>query len=429
MQRRLLLVVAASILLGSGCGASRMGIVAAQSYEPEPAASRKRASSTQVQADKDFIQAMQAKASVGISKKRGQAGRQRYAASSRRATGQQQEAKKAGVGEGKDEGKGKREGKGEREGKGKQPQPPEPLVVYTGYLRLRVKLVMDAADRITRITEKRGGYIQSLAARVMIIRIPVDRFEEVMAALAEVGEVLARRIKALDVTERFTDLRARLAVAKEARQRLMALLQQVQDVQERLRILQEIKRLSEQIESIESTLTTLQTLLDFSTITIELEPVVERSLVQTQRSPFPWVHALQAHRATVPQGKARMVLPPPKGFVVFDKEDRYRAQASDTTTLRAGVVVNEPRGDDRFWSDAVRFEMAGRDEELVEQGTAGSLAYSIFRSKDLRPRSYLVGVHARGPELFVVECFFPSQESYERHREKVLEALRGFGSR
>jgi hypothetical protein len=247
-----------------------------------------------------------------------------------------------------------------------------------------------------------------------------------MRAFGDVGEILDRRVKALDVTAQFTDLGARLAVAKEARDRLLKLLKDMADVEERLRILQEVKRLSEQIESIESTLETLQNLVDFFTITIELEPVLDESAVEVHRSPFPWVRDLVAHMPSITEGRDEISIDLPKGFVLFDKDDVYRAQAADTTTIRAGLVDNEPRGDSGFWSDAVRHEMEGRDEETVAEGTAGKLAYRVYRSRDVKPRYYLVGVHARGEDLYVVEVFYPSEESYKAFGPDVLKSLATF---
>lgn len=301
-----------------------------------------------------------------------------------------------------------------------------PLVVYLGYLKLRVKRLLETVDAITRITEEAGGYIESLGARVVVVRVPATDFEAVMATFAGLGDVLDRRVKALDVTAQFTDLRGRLGVAKEARERLLKLLEEIEDVQERLRILQEVKRLTEQIESMESTLSTLQNLVDYFTITIELEPVLEGRETVVHRSPFGWVRGLQAHLQTLPEGKGDVAMTLPDGFVLFDEDDAWQAKAADTTTLRAGAVANEPRGNDAFWANAVLHEMDGRDEELVEDGVAGRVPYRVFRNEDVQPRYYLVGVQVKGDRLFVVEVFYPNEAAYTRHHAAVVKALGTF---
>ncbi len=310
-----------------------------------------------------------------------------------------------------------------------KPQPAAPRVVYQGYLKLRVKRLLDALDTVVRLTEKARGYVQSMTATVIVVRIPADDFEAVMGTFAEVGEVLSRRVQAFDVTAQFLDLEARLAVAKEARARLLALLESVQDVQERLRILQEVKRLTEQIESAESTLATLQNLVDYFTITLELVPVVTSTAAAVHRSPFAWVRTLTPHLHTLARGKDDVTLNLPLGFVLFARDTVYRAQAADTTTLRIGYADNEPAGDNAFWAAAVHHELEGRDEESVASGEAGRLSYRVYRSKDVRPRYYLVAVAALGKRVWVVETFFPDEAAYQTHGPNVLKALESFQAR
>lgn len=303
-----------------------------------------------------------------------------------------------------------------------------PQVVYLGFLQLRVRRLIDAIDALTARVEQAGGYVESLSSSVMIVRVPGDDFEAAMDRLAEVGDVLDRRVKALDVTDQFLDIQGRLAVAKETRDRLLALLEQTQDTEERLKILQEIKRLTEQIESMTSQLATLQDLVDYYTITIELQPMVADRQPVVNRSPFRWIRQLRAHVETV-EGTDDAGLPVPAGFVQLDDADGWQARAADTSVIRVGRVDNEPRGDGAWWATAVAHEMEGRDEALDGQGALGGLSWMMFREKDVRPRGWLIGVMARGDDLFVVEAFFPDADAVDRHRAAVLEALKGFGPR
>jgi hypothetical protein len=302
----------------------------------------------------------------------------------------------------------------------------ERLVVYTGYLKMRVKRLLAAVDAITALTEKAGGYVESLTQRVVVVRVPRGDFEATMKAFADLGVVIDRRVKALDVTQQFTDLQARLVVARDTRERLLVLLAKTTDAEERRRILQEVKRLTEQIESMSSTLATLQNLVDFYTITLELEPVLDTAGAQTHRSPFDWVRGLAPHLQTITEGADEVDLKLPDGFVLFDEDDAWRAQSADTSMLRAGRVENEPRGDAAFWAAAVDHEMEGRDEERVSAGEAGPIVYRVYRDKDVQPRWYLVGLRADGERLSVVEAFFPNEDAWKRHHENVVQALSTF---
>ncbi|MSP93434.1 MAG: DUF4349 domain-containing protein [Myxococcales bacterium] len=300
----------------------------------------------------------------------------------------------------------------------------EPMVVYLGWLRLRVKRVIEAVDAITALAQSRGGYVQSMTPQAIVVRVPGADFDAAMLAFAGVGEVVDRRVKALDVTKQYTDLEARLQVAVDARDRLLALLKTVQNVEERLQILEEVKRLSEHIETAESTLATLRNLANLYTITIELEPVVANyGAAAVHRSPFPWIRGLSPHAVTLEEGKDDVQLAAPKGFVLFEKDHVWRAQAADTSMVRVGRVKNEPHGDAAFWVDAVQFELDGRDEEKVDDGSAGAVRYRVWRNKELKPRYWLVGTLVVGDRLYVVEAFLPNEAAWQAHRDGIKTAL------
>ncbi len=304
--------------------------------------------------------------------------------------------------------------------------PEEPLIVYDGYLHLRVKRLLAAQDEISRIVRENGGYVDSMTERAMVIRIPGKNFEAMMDTFSQLGDVLSREISAVEVTEQFTDLNSRLAVARDTRERLLALLNRITEPRERLQVLEEIKRLSEQIESITSTLATLQNLLDYFTITIDLTPILQDETTVRHQSPFPWIRELSAHRATLTGAMGRVQMTLPDDFVFFSEAADYRAQAADTTVLRGGVVANDPAGNNRFWSDSIAYEMKGRGETLVTHGQKGKVTWQIFRDTSLQPRLYLTGVCVVEDELFVLEVFFPNEAAYERHQEKLLNALATF---
>jgi hypothetical protein len=309
----------------------------------------------------------------------------------------------------------------------KQPEADRGSVVYEGDLRLRVKRVTDAIEQITRLTEDANGYIESMTSNVAIVRVPAQDFETVLARFAAIGEVIGKSVRALDVTSQLTDLQARLQIAKISRARLLALFEREKRIQERLNILASIKRLSEQIEGLEAMLATLANRVEYFTITISLTAIVEQApVVAVHTSPFPWIRGLTAQYATLFEGKDEISMTLPKGFVLFDQDETYRAQSADTTILRAASIDNDPLGDAEFWARAVECELDGRAEELVDGGTAGKMAFRTYRDRGLTPRYYLVGVVTSGDKLFVVEAFFPNQHFYQLHKESLEKALATF---
>jgi hypothetical protein len=317
--------------------------------------------------------------------------------------------------------------KGEPASVGKpQPKPDTPLIVYSGYLRLQVRRVLETVDAITAKTEALGGYVESLTRSSLVVRIPAKDFDRVMLEFAQLGDVQDRRIQAADVTQEFTDLGARLAVAREARARLLALLENTTNASERLQIVAEVKRLTEQIEEAESKLEALQNLVDYYTISLELVPLIPESQAVAFQSPFGWVHALSPLHASLTEGRGDFTWALPPSFVVFDKADEFRAQSADTALVRAARVDNEPVGDAAFWTSAVAYDFDGRGEKRDKQGVQGRVHYQVFVNDDLKPRYYLVGICVEKDDVFVIEAFFPNEESYKRHLQAVITSFDGF---
>ena len=312
---------------------------------------------------------------------------------------------------------------------------PAPTVIYQGYLKLRVRRALEAIDAATKAAIEGGGYVQMQSASTLIVRMPATDFDAAMLRFANLGEVLQRQIQAVDVSKQVTDLDARLSVATQARARLLELLKTVKDVEERLQILEEIKRLTEQMETMQSSLATLRNLSNFFTITIDFESLVNGAAVASHASPFEWVRALTAHRVTLNDGHEHVHMVPPAGFVQFDEKwvlfgdtGAWRAQASDTSMLRAASVRNDPKGDALFWARAVEFEMDGRDEALVDSCRRGQLEIRVFKNKDAKPRWWLIATTSAGDKAWVVEAFFPDEAAYKAHIDAVLAALATFGA-
>jgi hypothetical protein len=173
-------------------------------------------------------------------------------------------------------------------------------------------------------------------------------------------------------------------------------------------------------------LATLQNLVDFFTITIELVPVLENSRTTPYQSPFEWIRDLSPHSATLFGGKDAFSISAPRGFVVFDDEDEFRAQSADTTLLRVARLDNEPLADGTFWARAVSHEMEARGERNVQQGKKGVVTFQVWVNDDVKPRYYLVGLVTQQDDLFVIEAFFPNEASYERHGAELIGKLATF---
>jgi polyhydroxyalkanoate synthesis regulator phasin len=169
-----------------------------------------------------------------------------------------------------------------------------PLLIYEAEVNLAVHEVREKIQQVIAISDAIGGYLQQQDENLVVIRVPAAQFREALRRVEEVGDVLARRITAQDVTEQFRDTRIRLRNAMQMRDRMAELLERADTVPDSLVIQQELERLTETIELLSGQLRSLEGRIAFSTITVRFQPVQTDVLVPREqfRLPFPWLDML-----------------------------------------------------------------------------------------------------------------------------------------
>lgn len=131
-------------------------------------------------------------------------------------------------------------------------------IIKTASLNMEVKDYKKFSSNIRDITRRAGGYIAREDQRqseyklenVIVIKVPVDRFEEAMNLLGESGEkILEWKISSEDVTGEVVDTRSRMQAKKQVRQRYLDLLKQAKNMSEIMQVQNEINDIQEEIES------------------------------------------------------------------------------------------------------------------------------------------------------------------------------------
>ena len=56
---------------------------------------------------------------------------------------------------------------------------PTRMVYYNGYMHLKVAQPEDTTAAVAQLARDMGGYVESLSTERVVVRIPVDAFEEV----------------------------------------------------------------------------------------------------------------------------------------------------------------------------------------------------------------------------------------------------------
>ncbi len=98
------------------------------------------------------------------------------------------------------------------------------------------------------------------------MRVPSDRFDAALDALAALGEVESRSVSVDDVTGQAVDLRARLRAKRAAEARYVGFVGQAGSISEMLDVQRQLDGVRSEIESMESQLRSLEGAVALSTI-------------------------------------------------------------------------------------------------------------------------------------------------------------------
>jgi hypothetical protein len=151
-------------------------------------------------------------------------------------------------------------------------------IIYDAQIDLIVEELDPAADQVAALVEEHDGYIadQDLSGSPgsrrsgnWKLRVPVERFEDLVRALLGLGELQRNRRSSQDVTEQFYDTEARLRNKKVEESTLLEILEErggkLEDV---LKVEVELSRVRGEIEQLEGRLRVLESLSSLATITL-----------------------------------------------------------------------------------------------------------------------------------------------------------------
>jgi hypothetical protein len=197
---------------------------------------------------------------------------------------------------------GKAEGKGEpgkpqgQQGAGAD-SARAPILIYTADYTMSVFEVTKSLDAVEALAKSVGGYLARRDDNSITIRVPAEKFQDVINGVEKVGDVTHRNVVSEDVTAEYRDLEVQLANLLALRLRFEKLLEKANKVEEALAIEKELGRITGEIERIKGRLKLLTDLAQYSTITVTFAPRVAQSV---QEGPFvlplPWLGNLGLRR-------------------------------------------------------------------------------------------------------------------------------------
>ncbi len=163
------------------------------------------------------------------------------------------------------------------------PNPQPRKIIYSGQVTLDCENLEKTTDKLLATVKQMGGYLGdgnssgakgSVRESTWTVRIPVERYDELMKAISGMGELKESSQKAQDVSEEFYDAQARLKNLNIEEQRMIDLLKnRSAGLSEVLTVEKEITRVREESERIEGRIRYLAHQSDLSTVTITLREV------------------------------------------------------------------------------------------------------------------------------------------------------------
>ncbi|WP_400995765.1 DUF4349 domain-containing protein [Agromyces sp. GXQ0307] len=153
-------------------------------------------------------------------------------------------------------------------------------VITTGWMAITVDDPIDSAAEVAALVDAADGRIDSRnetpgtetqqARATLVVRIPADRFDDVLADLRELGEVDSVQLDSTDVSRQRRDLDSRIESLQTSVDRLRSLLAEADDVGDLIAIESELTTRQSELDALTAQRDALVDQVDYSTLTVEL---------------------------------------------------------------------------------------------------------------------------------------------------------------
>ncbi len=166
------------------------------------------------------------------------------------------------------------------------------LIIYTAGMRVSVFNLEEAMAKAEALPERYGGYVFSMSAGSLVLKIPARKLRAAMNELGEYGVVEERSLVSQDVSAEYTDIESRIKALEGTHKQLLELLSKARTVDEALHVRQALDQVGAELEVLKGRMRQLDSLISFSTLTVALYERGPFTPTPTSNDPFPWVDSL-----------------------------------------------------------------------------------------------------------------------------------------
>ncbi|WP_330348018.1 DUF4349 domain-containing protein [Streptomyces sp. NBC_00582] len=152
-------------------------------------------------------------------------------------------------------------------------------IIRTASLAVRVKDVPKALDEARTTTESAGGYVGNESTSRdedgtertrVVLRVPVERYDDVLAELQGAGELLERTAKAQDVTDQVVDVDSRIKTQRASVARVRDLMDRATKLSDVVTLEGELSSREADLEALLAQQASLKDRTSLATITLSL---------------------------------------------------------------------------------------------------------------------------------------------------------------
>lgn len=168
-------------------------------------------------------------------------------------------------------------------------------MIRTANLEMETTAFDEAVEGLGRLTKEMGGYYENSSLRTggsgyrwadYTIRVPAEKYEEFLSRAGALCNLTWRSESAENVTEAYYDTAGRLKTQQIKLERLQELLSRAEAMEDIITIESAISETEYQIESLSGTLRHYDALVDFATVTVNLQEVYRLSSVEEAPDSF-----------------------------------------------------------------------------------------------------------------------------------------------
>ncbi|MDX2294503.1 MULTISPECIES: DUF4349 domain-containing protein [Streptomyces] len=152
-------------------------------------------------------------------------------------------------------------------------------LIRTASLSVEVERVAETAGRVRAVATAAGGRVESESTErvderydhsTLVLRVPQDRYDQVLADLAGTGKLLSREAKAQDVTDQVVDVESRIATRRASVARVRTLMDRAERLADVVTLEGELSRRQADLEALLAQRASLKDRTSLATITVSL---------------------------------------------------------------------------------------------------------------------------------------------------------------